>query len=131
MHELSSTLGKLDTGGGASMAGNAFLADDNLIAHTPWSAQGYTIASFLDAVSFRALRDTMKRIIYHIAGEAGRTIDPAMPLEKCHIALAGDEWLGRTLLRQAQFYDERIAVPLSRIVDRISDICGVPLQPKI
>jgi hypothetical protein len=113
-----------------SGAPSPFLADDNLIDHNPWVAEGYTITPFLDADSYDRLRRCIQGIIYDIIRDAGRPVDEATPLEHCHRLFAGDDWLRKLLLRQAQFYDERIAVPLPQVVERISSICGVPLKAK-
>jgi hypothetical protein len=107
-----------------------FGTDDNLIEHNDWGSDGYTVAPFLDPDSFNRLHDCMKGIIYDIIKEAGRPFDPATPLAHCHRFIADDPWLRKILLRQAQLYDERITIPLAQIVDRISEICGVPLQVK-
>jgi hypothetical protein len=107
-----------------------FLTDDNLIDRCPWSDQGYTVAPFLDPDSFARLRACMHRIIYDIAREGEHPVDRALPLEQYHRVIGDDPWMRGLLLRQAQFYDERITVPLADIVERVSEICGVRLKAK-
>lgn len=109
--------------------------DDNLIASTPWAAEGFTVQPFLDPVDWGRLRDGLSELVRGLVRGAGKVQAGSFGLEDYHRQVAADPALHAAVARQAGrgFPVDRLPIDVARVIERIAEITGVsglhPVEP--
>ncbi|HZR79450.1 MAG TPA: hypothetical protein VFD92_00010 [Candidatus Binatia bacterium] len=101
--------------------------DDDLSAHAPWAAGGYTVAPFLARDDYEALRVGVRDVIRRVARERiGRDV-PAFDLAAYHEVFSEAEHDAIVVVTRACFAKSWLPIDPAIIERRISEIVGLPL----
>lgn len=103
--------------------------DDNLIAGTPWSKKGYGVAPFLKGEDARRFREGIEEIFRSLLMKEGIRDLSGFRLEKYHRTVQGLPDVHARVVDQIRgcFPTSGFPIPVRRVVDRISQVCGVGL----
>jgi hypothetical protein len=102
--------------------------DENLIAHAPWSQEGYTVQSFLSADQFAAIQDHIRLYVAQLLGKTGSGPARDFTLDRYH-KFVENPTHHLTMVKDFQngLDLDRLPLPADTLSQRISDICGLSL----
>ena len=106
--------------------------DDNLIAGNAWEDDGYTVEAFLDDQDWTTLRAGIIERLRDLLRETGISTPADFDPEQYHRYIAGRDHLHLQIAKQVTrgFPIESLPIAHELVVNRISEICGVPLRIK-
>jgi hypothetical protein len=105
--------------------------DDDLIAGTPWAADGFTVAPFLAADDYAALAAGIRRTLEARIAATGIAVPDGFALEHYHRVVASDDAHAAVSARGPWCHPVAdLAVPVQRISERISEILGVAVSTR-
>ncbi|MBX0291589.1 phytanoyl-CoA dioxygenase family protein [Hymenobacter sp. HSC-4F20] len=100
-------------------------SDQDLTAGQPWSAAGYTVASFLSAAENARLREGLAEKVRVALRAAGAEVAATWPVEQYHQVVGDDQALHLAIVNQTKEYPlEQLPVPVARLEQRVSELCG-------
>jgi len=100
------------------------LADDNLIAGTPWASRGFTVARFLDAASYHALVGGITDVVREVVAQHMTTDLNDFTLDQYHRYVSSE--VHQQVVRETVggLAIDRLPIPVRLIERRISELCG-------
>lgn len=101
---------------------------DDLVATTPWSHAGYTVAPFLPSDTFAELTEGFRLLVLELVRDALDVRDEDFTLERYH-RFVSDDVHARVLAKKGRGWDiERFPIDVRLVEARIGEIVGVPLS---
>jgi hypothetical protein len=105
-----------------------FLEDDNLIAHTSWKNEGFTLIPLLNPAEFAALNTGLQNYLTHIIGKYADNLPTDFTIEKYHALIAGNQALHLAITNEAkQVNYQNFPVPIQTLIERIEQEVKIPL----
>lgn len=106
--------------------------DDNLLENVPWQDKGFTVEPFLSPESFQYVKMTIREIVIEKLAEFGVDVPEDFKLEQYHRYTEQRPDLHPRIIAITRkcFPLERFPFDKREIVDRISEICRMPLTLK-
>ncbi|HEX6891487.1 MAG TPA: phytanoyl-CoA dioxygenase family protein [Chryseolinea sp.] len=102
----------------------------DLTASTTWHADGFTIEPFIDAASFRLFRQQTRELLLDCWKSAGLDPSEDFKLDQYHTLVENFKEHLAAVEKTKLLPGEVFPIPLKQLEDRVSQICGVPLEVK-
>ena len=105
--------------------------DDNLIAHTSWNEQGFTVGPFLSERDYTQLCDGVRRIVRRLLERLRIQSPDDFSLEHYHRVIGRSDALHHSVVKQIArgFALGKFPIDPALVSNRISEICGISLTP--
>jgi hypothetical protein len=102
----------------------------DLTASTSWHGNGFTIEPFIDAESFRLFRQQTRDLLLNCWKSAGLVPSDDFKLDQYHTLVENFKEHLAAVEKTKLLPVEEFPLPLKQLEDRVSQICGVPLELK-
>lgn len=100
-------------------------SDQDLTAGQPWSAAGYTVASFLNSQENAALRAGLAEKVRVALRAAGVEVAADWPVEHYHQIVGDNQGMHLAVVNQTKEYPlEALPVPVQLVEQRVGELCG-------
>jgi hypothetical protein len=104
--------------------------DDDLLARTPFAADGFTVAPFLPEGLYRTLVDGIDRLLFSAVHRVCPGPRPEVPLDGYHRAVTDAEHARLVRDTGLHWAHEDLPVPMARVEERVSAILGSEVEAK-
>lgn len=105
-----------------------FLEDDNLIAHTSWQQEGFTLFPLLAPSDFDVLNISLKQYLGQLINKCGLNIPPGFSIEKYHQIILNNQSSHIAITNEAKQVDyQNFPIPIQEIIERVEDEVKIPL----
>lgn len=101
--------------------------DDDLIAGTSWSTEGYAVEGFLQPEEYTTLCEGIRSIVMILLREYV-PIDERFSLDQYHALIGTNEAAHLAIAKHLGTFSTRmLPIPVERIAGRVGEMCGLPL----
>ncbi|MDQ4142017.1 MAG: phytanoyl-CoA dioxygenase family protein, partial [Bacteroidota bacterium] len=116
---------------GARSFGNdevLFLKDDNLIAHTSWQKEGFTLFPLLDSADFDFLNVGLKTNLTQLISKYESKLPSNFKIEDYHQVVSDNQALHLAIINEAKQVDyQNFPIPIETIIEQVEEEVKIPL----